>query len=151
MDETKHSALFDAINRRDDDLLRIILENHGYPQGAATHHGRTPLTQVACLGSAQAVQLLLDHGAPIDQMDKDDDWPLQMAIWSENEEATRCLLRNGADTDLSNDAGLTCDGAAEDRFPQALAWLAEARAKRQAIQMDEATAKTVSAGKSPRL
>jgi ankyrin repeat protein len=149
MKEKDHS-IFDAINRRDDALLQTILTHQGYPQGA-TRHGRTPLTQAACFGSAKAIQLLLDYGAPIDQMDKDEDWPLQVAIFSENDEATRCLLENGADIHLSNAAGLTSYAVAEDRFPQALDWLNAAQARHEAEQMNETTPKISNGHKPPRL
>lgn len=149
MKEKDHTA-FDAINRCDDRLLQAILEHQGYPQGAM-RFGKTLLTQAACLGSGKAIQLLLDHGAPIDQMDRDNDWPLQVAIWSENEAATLCLLRNGAKLDLFNDAGVTCEGVAEDRFPQALAWIEAARAQREAGVLDETTRETGYLPKKPRL
>lgn len=129
---------FDALVSQNEVGLGYLLKTNPYPHGA-TRHGRTLLTHAAAYSSDTLIQMLIDHGAKVDEEDKEGEWPLYVAIWSENEPAVRCLLRAGANPDLFNENGSGCDYLAETHFPKALPWLEDARAHRDAAQLDDAT------------
>eukprot|EP00959_Pyramimonas_sp_CCMP1952_P410227 8597419-Pyramimonas_sp.AAC.1 len=79
-------------------------------------HGRTALWAACRGGSAECIQLVLDHGGDPDQMDDrkgafdagagvSSCSPLFAAAWQGHIEAVECMLKNGADPELGDSEG----------------------------------------------
>ncbi|CAD7696519.1 unnamed protein product, partial [Ostreobium quekettii] len=58
-------------------------------------------------GHDTAVELLLSHGAAVDNIDKDGDTPLSDAIRNGHPSTVELLLKHGARTDIANETGAT--------------------------------------------
>jgi hypothetical protein len=72
----------------------------GYVEPRVYHEAKRPLVRAAWAGSAEAVRLLLDYGADIEQEEcccMSCDTPLSAAIEGERVETVRLLLLRGAD------------------------------------------------------
>lgn len=79
-----------------------------YGQRVAAWGGLTPLLHAARQGHADAVRLLLDHGADIDQVSAGDGTsPLLMATINGQFDLALELLRRGADPNLASVSGTT--------------------------------------------
>lgn len=89
-----HTALMNGDRTRYDLVVKVLLAAGadanaqtiaGVPTGSAMREGRTrgeaPLHRAAAFGTAATVQLLLDAGARVDQVDGHGDTPLDWASW----------------------------------------------------------------------
>lgn len=73
----------------------------------ADYKGKTPLMIAAEKGHAQAVGLLLDKGANINEIDQHKRTPLHFAVWKEHKEVVRILLQYGANPNTKDVLGFT--------------------------------------------
>ena len=81
------------------DINQLGLRRHGH--GSALHIA-------AREGHLEIASLLIDKGAEIDVLDRNDFTPLHNATWNGNLEMTKLLLDAGADIEASTlDAGAT--------------------------------------------
>ena len=60
--------------------------------------GSTPLHEAAWQGHKETVELLIAKGAAVNEMDKDDSTPLDVAIRSDEPETTNLLRKHGGKT-----------------------------------------------------
>ena len=72
-----------------------------------SHADTSALFQAASAGHLQTVELLLDAGADIEQVNCFDDTALMMACWFDHCEVVKHLLRRQANLSHANDAGET--------------------------------------------
>jgi ankyrin repeat protein len=85
------------------ELVRTLLEKKAEPNKP----GWTPLHYAASAGHVEIVALLLDRYAYIDADSPNRTTPLMMAARDGHEACVKLLLEEGADSSLSNEAGLT--------------------------------------------
>jgi ankyrin repeat protein len=103
-----------------EDVFQAIRNNHleaikGASLSVRDRRGNTPLIYAAGFGSPQAVSLLLDAGAPVDDRN---DFDATALIWAANNpEKVKLLLAHGADVNARSRQGRTalmiaaaCDG-----------------------------------------
>jgi ankyrin repeat protein len=72
-------------------LTRPGVETGGFMRDVRTR-GEAPLHRAAAFGTAEAIQLLLDAGATVDQRDAAGDSPLSWASWALRSTEILCLL-----------------------------------------------------------
>ena len=95
-----------------EDLIPILLEK-GIDINAAQSKGdqRNPLMMAVIVKSLKIVKLLLQHNADLNIQDKYGNTALGISVImyrSEKDAAVlQCLLKNGADPDLKNNAGIS--------------------------------------------
>jgi len=91
------------------DRLRELLDADPEARDVRTSDGFTPLGLAAFLGGAEAVRVLLDHGADADD-DAENQFgvrPVNAAAAAHDHEAMRLLLEAGADPDAQQKGGFT--------------------------------------------
>ena len=96
-DEDQTPLLFVAIENQYDKLVQLLLENGADPQ-ITTRSGWTALTLSCSLSNTTIVDLLLDHGAILNERDVWGTLPLYGAL--NNQSMMRHLLQRGATADV---------------------------------------------------
>jgi len=90
-------ALYDAINKNDDDALTTALANGGNVNADLEGYGFTPLIAASKLeGRSAIVKVLLDHGANVNAQDDTELSPLQYAAEINSVDVMTILLDHGA-------------------------------------------------------
>jgi ankyrin repeat protein len=112
-------------------VARLLLDRGARLDGR-NQNGGTPLHDAAISGNVAMIGLLLDRGAAIDAADLESGaTPLMLAASLENTEAVSLLLRRGANPMLTDKAGRTALGRAEEnQNPDLLKLLEAASGKR---------------------
>lgn len=103
-----------ASNNNVDLLQQLLRENKNISVDYADESGQTALHMAADRGSLASVKFLLDNGANIRALDKDQISVLQAAVISGHVETCRYLLAHGADPDHEDVDGDTPRSCAED-------------------------------------
>jgi ankyrin repeat protein len=94
---TGRSALLIAVQRRDPEVVRALLEGGADLNLASGHYGSAPLLEAAAGGDGDMVNLLLSAGADINKTRVDDGAdPLLGAIWKKEVDVALLLLSRGA-------------------------------------------------------
>lgn len=120
-------ALVIALENRNYDILRLLLENGAYPNNTTLGIEETPLMVAAGSGDETGLQLLLEYGADPNFTDKRGQTALMKAAQARQALAARILLANGADpfaTDYSGRSAM--EYAREARSRQVMRLLEEA-------------------------
>ena len=79
------------------EIMRRLLEHGADPNIRGTDQsGSTPLHLISSSGFLEAAQLLLSHGAKVDEKDKKGRTPFQLAASKGHDEVTKLLLEHGA-------------------------------------------------------
>ncbi len=128
-DEGNTAAHLLALDRRPEFLAQIFKHAYGIDPmrvaAATTTEGKTPLHYAARSGDCNCINLLLDHGAPIDARDTLGNTPLHEAAKAGHLQAFARLLARSANPRLSRETGETPLELAEPRkvasFAQTLA------------------------------
>jgi ankyrin repeat protein len=99
------AAAFGRVER-----LRALLDDDPGLAGAWASDGFTPLHLAAFFRHPDAARLLVERGAPVDVVARNEDiavTPLQSAVTAGEEEAVALLLERGADPNFRHGAGFT--------------------------------------------
>jgi len=123
--DTGETALAIVVKRRDLTWLRFLLGKDADP-AIADRQGMTPLMHAAMIGFADGADVLLDHGAPIDQANRRGETALILAVQARNNAMVRLLVKRGANPDTADHiAGLSARDYAKrnDRTGQLAALL----------------------------
>lgn len=110
-DDGGYTALFEAAERQDQSLVRLLLD-HGADVNARSYWGSTALFNAATWHKPQIVRLLLDYGADANAQCNDGSTPLMHAAWpwpydTEAVETLNLLLSHGADVNAVDHQGKT--------------------------------------------
>lgn len=97
-DPNKSSLMEEAIERKQTDMVRLLLEYGADPNRDPGRNNRTPLEQAAYRGTPEMVKLLLEAGADPDA--GADNVPLYYAAGNGDTAKIKLLLDQGADIDL---------------------------------------------------
>ena len=102
-------TVFEAAGLGDDVRLAAILDGDASLANAWSPDGFTPLALAAFLGGGSTVRLLLDRGAAIDAVARNEMkvQPLHAAVAGRNGDGVRLLLERGADPNARQQAGYT--------------------------------------------
>ena len=73
----------------------------------ADANGHTPLSEAACGGQLEVVQLLLDHGANVNSQNTQGRTPLWRAVFQDKREVVAALLARGADPTIAAEGAET--------------------------------------------
>lgn len=108
-DSRGETALMSAAQSGDEKLLNLLLAAKANPSLATVGKGDRPagttaLHVAARHGNTTAVQLLLEHGARLDQGNEQGVTPLMVAAWQGHADAALVLLDKGADVKNTFDA-----------------------------------------------
>lgn len=120
-------ALALALDNRNYNIMRLLLENGAYPDMTILGVEETPLMAAAGSGDETALRLLLEYGADPNVTDKRGQTALMKAAQARKTIAARILLENGADpfaTDYSGRSAM--EYAREARSRQVMQLLEEA-------------------------
>ncbi|XP_034949784.1 ankyrin-1-like [Chelonus insularis] len=107
--ENSWIPLFKSCKSGDVAAVKFLLENGANPD-ATKPHGQTALHFVSSYKSEknlQILQLLIEHNADIEAVDKRGQTPLFEACICENFEAVECLLKNNANPNARDESGST--------------------------------------------
>src|SRR3546814_9198648 len=118
------TALAIVVKRRDLTWLRFLLGKDADPS-IADRQGMTPLMHAAMIGFSDGADVLLDHGAPIDQTNRRGETALILAVQARSIAMVRLLVKRGANPDTADHiAGLSArDYAQRNARPGQLAAL----------------------------
>src|SRR3546814_3088072 len=86
------TALAIVVKRRDLTWLRFLLGKDADPS-IADRQGMTPLMHAAMIGFADGADVLLDHGAPIDQANRRGETALILAVQARTSAMVRLLVK----------------------------------------------------------
>ncbi|MBK7875200.1 MAG: ankyrin repeat domain-containing protein [Planctomycetes bacterium] len=130
-------ALCEALDRGDAEAASKALvdganPNVGMGAGEETTKGRTPLIHAVLAGKAELVDLLLAHGARLDDGDDAKHTPLMYAALTKDLELARHLVRIGARLDAEDREGQVALAYAPEGEPLAQ-FLADVAAKNTAL------------------
>lgn len=108
-----------AASNGDTDLLTWLIQTaRSHPVLAAIHipsvreedgSAMGPVSLAASAGHVDAVRILVDHGADVDETDTAGWTPLMWAVNSSNLPLTSYLLRKGANVEARTHSGFTCE------------------------------------------
>ncbi len=101
---TGDTALHIVVARRDAAWLGFLLAKGADPN-IGNNHGVTPLMLAANLGFVEAVTLLVDRGARLNDSDATGETPLVTAVHRHDLPIMRALLKAGADPDRADNSG----------------------------------------------
>ena len=97
-DKDKWTQLHLCCQEKHPDIVKCILNSGKMVDiNAKSHNGRTPLHSAALKGSSEAVRLLIDSGAKVDEADNKDWTPLHVACQHGHTAVVEILIRAGAD------------------------------------------------------
>jgi ankyrin repeat protein len=99
-DEEGRTPLRVAVDNEKWNMTKILLE-HGAQTGAI-HCGSTVLCVAACVGNVSIVQLLIEHGAKIEEMNNDGFTPLRIAVVCNRMDTVELLLKCGANIETQS-------------------------------------------------
>mmetsp|Transcript_150156 Transcript_150156/g.287607 ORF Transcript_150156/g.287607 Transcript_150156/m.287607 type:complete len:515 (-) Transcript_150156:169-1713(-) len=107
--------LFDAVGDGDSDKVEKFIGLHTQqdadslvppvPIDVEDHDGNTPLSESACYGEIELVQLLLGNGSHPDARNSQGRTPLWRAGYNGHEEVVEFLMEKGADASIENNDG----------------------------------------------
>ena len=89
-----------AVSTDQAEILQMLLRTRAIAPDTANHVGRAPLHIAAHWGVAEAVEILIEHGASVDPKDKWDTTPLRIACSREHLRVVCSLLEAGADASV---------------------------------------------------
>lgn len=125
IDQWRRSALIDALIRKDDGKLKVLLKE-GASLALRDKMGRTPMHFVAAFADPETAELLHDRGAAIDVPDDKGAAPLLAAIGRRHDDVATWLIDRGAKVDRADEAGCAAVHVAAFRAdPRTLGLLAE--------------------------
>src|SRR3546814_5337529 len=93
--DTGETALAIVVKRRDLTWLRFLLGKDADPS-IADRQGMTPLMHAAMIGFSDGADVLLDHGAPIDQTNRRGETALILALQARSIAMVRLLVKRSA-------------------------------------------------------
>lgn len=96
--------LFDAVGDEDAGAVRRLLEM-GLPVELEDHEGNTPLSEAACYGAAEVVELLIRKRANLDTRNTQGRTPLWRAGYNGHLQVVELLLESGADKMIETHEG----------------------------------------------
>ncbi|MGG1660899.1 ankyrin repeat domain-containing protein [Brevibacillus sp. NRS-1366] len=99
--EENASILIDAVEEEDIDMVKVILESKGNPNGKDTY-GNTALHLAVERDNEEIVRALLQAGANPNMTDNYEKTPLGVAIDYASEELVKILLKHGANPNLKS-------------------------------------------------
>ncbi|CAG0896064.1 unnamed protein product [Cyprideis torosa] len=102
-DKWGRTPLHDAVTAGREDVVRILLANNASLH-IADEGGETPLQKVK---SENITQLVLQHVPDLNQQNEEGNTLLHLWCQDGNEEAVKCLLKQGVDNDIQNKKGET--------------------------------------------
>jgi ankyrin repeat protein len=100
---SKTSALFDAVIDNDFTLLRSLIFTDDFNVDEVNVEGSTGLHFAAAAGHLECMQMLIDCGSRVCQMDDHRRTPLEYAVLYGNFECASLLIENGADASVIKD------------------------------------------------
>jgi ankyrin repeat protein len=101
-----HTALHTAVKRRDSGWVRYLLSLGANPN-LTDRKGVTPLMLASQLGFVDAIEMLAQKGAKVDDSNDAGETPLITAVHKRDIQTIRILLAAGADPDRSDNSGRT--------------------------------------------
>jgi ankyrin repeat protein len=101
-----HTALHTAVKRRDSGWVRYLLSLGANPN-LTDRKGVTPLMLASQLGFVDAIQMLAQKGAKVDDSNDAGETPLMLAVHKRDIPTIRILLAAGADPDRSDNSRRT--------------------------------------------
>ena len=99
------TALFIASHYGHTSSVEKLLENNA--DVTLGHKGLTPLHTAAIIGHLKIVELLINHGSPINLRESLGCTSLMLACFNKQEEVVDYLLQNGAEVNIQDDKGAT--------------------------------------------
>ena len=97
---TDNTSVHWAVRASNPDILQFLLTDACQKPGIGNSLGHTPLHDAAFLGDEDSIQILLKHGAHVDEKDLRGFTPLARALTARQFSAAVTLFENGADLDL---------------------------------------------------
>jgi len=91
----------------DNELLKILLKRTGTDPNLRSTKGNTVLHLAVCEYNRRVIEILLDHGARVDEINDRIKTPLMKAAKFGNEEVVKLLLAHGADPNRRDEFDLT--------------------------------------------
>ena len=119
--KNQYSPLHEAVFWNHLSIIKLLLASGACPN-EVNCDGCTLLSIGASRGWVESMQLLLDHGADINQLSQGKS-PIYIAVKQKQLEAVECLIARGADLNIVNESGKTALGIAFFVEHQQLIWL----------------------------
>ena len=106
------TALHIVTARRDSTWMGFLI-GKGANVNLRDNHGATPLTLASNLGFVEGAQILVDHGARVDEPSQTGETPLIAAVHRRDVPMMRVLLKAGADPSRKDNSGRSAREYAE--------------------------------------
>lgn len=101
---TGTSALHIVVERRDTVWLNFLLQNRANPN-LRDNRGVTPIELATSLRYIEAIEVLADAGANLDETNSTGETPLILAVHLGDTDLVKALLAKGADPDRADNSG----------------------------------------------